>query len=66
MVNNIFWGVLLTRQGFWDDAKEKLSEGLAICENLKMTQNIPQALAFLGQLYEIQGKWNKNNRNQSR
>jgi ATP/maltotriose-dependent transcriptional regulator MalT len=52
-----FWGVLLIKQGKWNDAKEKLSDCLVIRKKLQISPNISEALIWQGQLDEAQHNW---------
>lgn len=52
-----FWGILLTRQGKWNDAKEKLSDCLATRKKLRISPNISEVLIWQGQLDEAQHNW---------
>jgi tetratricopeptide (TPR) repeat protein len=53
-----FWGILLTRQGKWDGAEEKLNYSLATREKFQISPDIPEVLVWLGQLHEVKQQWN--------
>jgi len=57
--NQGWWGVLLTRQGKWDEAEKKLTDSLATREKFQLNLDIPEVLVWLGQLHEAKQEWDK-------
>ncbi len=50
-------GMILMRQGKYDESRQFLKESQDILESFRMMQDIPEGLVFLGQLHELTQDW---------